>query len=340
MNGEFPEFASERLNVDYYGADFPVELLVTRMRHNDFIIPGFQREYVWKELEASRFIESLLLGLPTPALFLAKDKYSQRYIVIDGQQRLRTLEYFYDGRFPDGKEFRLKGVAPHWEGLTFADLPPADRRMLSNSIIHCIIISDSYDPVGIFYIFERLNTTGSPLTAQEVRNAIYHGPFSQLLQQLANHDTWRKIFNKHDKRADAQELILRFFALHFNLDEYRGSLVDFLNEFMLWNKELDKISGDQLESLFISTISFLSDCVGELVFKHKKQFDRVLYEVMMLIAAREFSDGLDCKRFKTFHARLVSDEEFWSIARSAHNSRKNLLLRLDYSYNLYQNTRS
>jgi hypothetical protein len=169
MDGEPLESESEsenyKLNVDYYGADFPVDVLVKRMEEGDFIIPGFQREYVWKELEASRFIESLLIGLPTAALFLAKDKFSNQYLVIDGQQRLKTLQYFYVGEFPDGKPFKLKGVTPALNGLTCSDLPPSERRALGNSIIHCIIISDNYDPAGMFHLFERLNTTGSPLTA-------------------------------------------------------------------------------------------------------------------------------------------------------------------------------
>ena len=76
----FEFLPDSRLNVEYYGADFPVDVLVKRMKEKDFIIPGFQRQYVWTEEEASRFIESLLLGLPTPALFLAKDKFSNKFL--------------------------------------------------------------------------------------------------------------------------------------------------------------------------------------------------------------------------------------------------------------------
>ena len=103
MNYDTEEITSPRLDVEYYGADFPVDVLVQRVKNEDFIIPSFQREYIWKEEEASRFIESLLIGLPTPALFLAKDKSSNKYLVIDGQQRLKTLQYFYDESFPSEK---------------------------------------------------------------------------------------------------------------------------------------------------------------------------------------------------------------------------------------------
>lgn len=328
-----------RLNVEYYGADFPVDVLVKRLEDGDFIIPGFQREYVWKETEASRFIESLLLGLPTPALFLAKDKFSQKYLVIDGQQRLKTLQSFYQGEFPDGKTFRLKSVTAPLNGLNYSTLSPSDRRSLDNSIIHCIIISDNYDPNGMFHLFERLNTTGTPLTPQEVRNAIYHGPFIELLQGLSRDEIWRELYGKPGNRAEEQELILRFLALNLDFDSYKGSLVDFLNQFVLMNKDLDAFSKSEMRDIFLSTIHFLRDCIGSHVFFHKKLFNRTLFDTIMLFTAKELKDGLDCKTFKRFHESLVNDDYFWSLSQHATTSRRNLGMRLDYVGELYAKTR-
>ena len=87
--------ANLKYNLNYYGADYPVDSLIRRMQEKEFIFPDFQRKYVWSINEASKFIESLLIGLPVPSIFLAKDKYSNNLIVIDGQQRLRTLQYFF-----------------------------------------------------------------------------------------------------------------------------------------------------------------------------------------------------------------------------------------------------
>jgi hypothetical protein len=333
------ESENYRLNVDYYGADFPVDLLVKRMEQGDFIIPGFQREYVWKEMEASRFIESLLIGLPTAALFLAKDKFSNQYLVIDGQQRLKTLQYFYAGEFPEGKPFKLKGVTPALNGLTYSTLPPSERRALDNSIIHCIIISDNYDPSGMFHLFERLNTTGTPLNAQEVRNAIYHGPFSEALQELSKEQIWRLIYGKPGNRAEEQELILRFVALHFDFANYRGNLTDFLNHFMLTNRQLDLISKSEMRTTFLKSLDFLNDCIGSRVFVHNKSFSRVLFESIMLLAAKKIGDRLDCKEFKKFYESLIVDDEFWSMSQHATTSRKNLDSRLAYIENLYETAR-
>src|SRR5258706_15619947 len=85
--------------ISSYGADYPVDGLVKRMSAGSIFIPPFQRSYVWNVYRASRFIESLLLGLPVPAIFLSRDESTQKLLVIDGQQRLRTLQYFYEGVF-------------------------------------------------------------------------------------------------------------------------------------------------------------------------------------------------------------------------------------------------
>jgi len=340
MNTELEEerFDNYKLSVDYYGADFPVDVLVKRMEDGDFIIPGFQRKYVWKAWEASRFIESLLMGLPTPALFLAKDKFSNQYLVIDGQQRLKTLQYFYSGRFPDDKPFKLKGVSPALNGLTYSELPASEQRALGNSIIHCIIISDNYDPAGMFHLFERLNTTGTPLKPQEVRNAIYHGPFSELLQKLSTDDVWQELYGLESNRAEEQELILRFLALHYEFDAYSGNLVDFLNQFMLKNQRLESISARQMSDVFLSTIHFLRGCVGSDVFIHNKSFNRVLFDALTLLVARNLGNDLNCERFRKFHESLINDEEFWTISRQATTSKKNLITRMQYVKELYART--
>ena len=338
MNYDIQETESPRLEVEYYGADFPVDTLVKRMAEKEFIIPGFQRKYVWKEEEASRFIETLLLGLPSPSLFLAKDKFSKKYLVIDGQQRLKTLQYFFQGFFEEGTVFKLKNVVQDLEGLTYSTLPPSERRELDNAIIHCIIISESYDPRGIFYLFERLNTTGTPLNPQEIRNAIYHGSFSQLLQDLSSNKTWRELYGKDDIRANEQEHILRFLALHFDLENYSGNMKNFLNQFMLKNKDLDIISENQMKNIFIKTIDFLKNCIGSKVFYEKKKF-QILFDSVMLLTAQELEKGLECSKFKKFYELLINDKHFWSFSQPSTTNRKNLMTRrLEYVKELYRDT--
>ena len=174
---------------------------------------GFKEDYVWKVEEASKFIESLIIGFPTPSIFLAKEKNSQRYVVVDGQQRLKTLLYFCQGTFPNGKKFNLQEVLDNLDGLNFEQLPLFEKRSFLNATIHCIIISDNYKMEGMYYVFERLNTTGNPLTPQEIRNAIYRGSLSKLLEDLSNDTSWQKLYSEEDVRLFGQELILRFFRI-------------------------------------------------------------------------------------------------------------------------------
>src|SRR5712692_9331427 len=161
-------------SITAYGADYPVDSLVKRIASNDIIVPrfswepdekseivGFQREYVWPRTKADRFVESLLLGLPVPGIFLVKEQ-SGRFLVLDGHQRLFTLHAFYDGVI-HAEEYRLTSVQERFAGKRYKDLDVEDRRRLDDSIIHATVVRQdepSEDQSSIYVIFERLNTGG------------------------------------------------------------------------------------------------------------------------------------------------------------------------------------
>jgi uncharacterized protein with ParB-like and HNH nuclease domain len=182
-----------RYQVSSYGADYPVDSLVKRLRQGDIQLPKFQREFVWPLPQASRFVESLLLGLPVPAIFLSKDPETQKLIVIDGQQRLKSLLFFCDGIFR-GKEFALQGVNRQFEGRTYKTLEDQDRRRLDDAILHAIIIRQedpSDDDSSVYLVFERLNTTSTPLSEQEIRACVFQGPFNEYLSGANANPDWR-----------------------------------------------------------------------------------------------------------------------------------------------------
>ena len=324
--------ADLRYNLNYYGADYPVDALVKRMKEEEFIFPNFQRQYVWRVDEASKFIESLLLGLPVPSIFLAKDKYSSKLIVIDGQQRLRTLQFFYEGRFPDGKVFKLKNVIPQLEGKTYSDLLVEDRFTLDNTIIHCLIISESEKSDSIFYLFERLNTTGTPLTSQEIRNAIYHGSFNDLLFNLSQSEVWKSLYHKDEIRLEDQELILRFIALTFELENYSGNMNEFLNGFMLHNRNFELVSKSSIEENFSNTFNIIKDTIGNDAFYYKKVFNRPLYETLTLTVSRNHIEKFG--KLKSFYDKLINSDEFWLMSKSATTSRKSIMTRIEFANHL------
>ena len=217
-----------RYQITSYGADYPVDGLVKRLRSGDIELPKFQRDFVWPLPQASKFIESLLLGLPIPAIFLSKETDSQKLLVIDGQQRLKSLLAFYDGVLR-GKEFRLEGVNKEFEGATYKSLGDADRRRLDDALLHAIIIRQEdpkNDDSSVFLVFERLNTTSTPLSEQELRACVYHGAFNDYLHKVYADRNWRGIYGEPNLRQKDKELLLRFFALYFDLEAYERPLFE------------------------------------------------------------------------------------------------------------------
>jgi hypothetical protein len=204
---ELNEVLPANFSITSYGADYPVDGLVKRIAQGDILVPlfslepevgqttvGFQREFVWRKPQADRFIESLLLGLPVPGIFLVKEP-NGKHLVLDGQQRLRTLENFYSGLF-QGKEFSLENVQDQWRQKTYKTIHPDDRRRLDDSIIHATIVRQdepTEDQSSIYLIFERLNSGGTFLQPQEIRVALYHGPFAALLSKMSDNSHWRAL---------------------------------------------------------------------------------------------------------------------------------------------------
>lgn len=170
-------------------------------------IPQFQRSFVWSINQASRFIESLLLGLPVPGIFLSKEPETGKLLIIDGQQRLKTLQYFYQGVFHNGREFSLQNVQDRLLGKTHRTLDQTDENILDDSIIQATVVKQdepSDDESSIYHIFERLNTGGTQLQPQEIRACIFHGPFNDLLNELNDEPAWRRVFGRHSKRLKAR----------------------------------------------------------------------------------------------------------------------------------------
>jgi Protein of unknown function DUF262 len=206
--------APTRYEITSFGIDFDVEGMVRRMKKGEIFIPEFQRDYVWSLREASRFVESLLLGLPVPGVFLARDALTGKLLVIDGQQRLKTLQFFYLGVFKPSPEdktrrvFKLAKVQEQYEALTYETLSEKDRINLDNSIIHATVVKQDNPPkddTSIYHIFERLNSGGRLLTSQEIRCVVYHGPFIDLLRELNDDNSWRGIYGKKSPRQKDQE---------------------------------------------------------------------------------------------------------------------------------------
>ena len=220
---EFEESNDDLFNITSFGADFSFRELIDVYKEGELIKPELQRKYVWKKKEASRFIESILLGLPIPSIFLANTKDNRR-LIIDGYQRIMTVyDYVERGIFgEEDKFFKLVNantINHRWRGKSFSELSASDQRKIKNTTIHAIIFEQKKpenNDSSLFQVFERINTSGKTLNAQEIRNCIYQGNLNSLLFELNKLPKWRKLYgeDKEDSRMLDIENILRFFAIN------------------------------------------------------------------------------------------------------------------------------
>lgn len=328
-----------RYSLTSFGSDPEVEVLVNRLNRKEIYIPTFQRSYVWNIKEASRFVESLLLGLPVPGIFLAKDEDTNKQLVIDGQQRLKTLQFFFAGVFnpiPGEKRqrvFVLTDVQDAFEGKTYGTLAEKDRLQLHTSIIHATIIkqdSPANDDTSIYHIFERLNTGGRRLAPQEIRVVAYHGALIDRLKGLNSVGAWRAIYGKESPRLKDQELILRFLALFNDHEKYEKPMKEFLSKFCKINR---MAVGDYLakcEKTFSQTIEAIQDAIGNNAFRPERSLNAAVFDSIMVGVARRLEKGvaLDKAKLKEAYEKLLGSGTFVSSISSGTSDKKNVESRM------------
>lgn len=303
--------------ISSYGADYTVDGLVKRMREGSIYVPEFQRGFVWDVKDASRFVESLLLGLPVPSIFLSKEADTGKLLVVDGQQRLSSLKYFYDGIWePTKREFSLKGVDRTFEGKTYKGLRDEDRRRLDDAILHVTVFKQdepSEDQSGIYQVFERLNSGGKKLTPQEIRSAVHHsGGMRELLRELNKNAEWRSIYGPEDGRMRDQELVLRFLAFYYDSDKYESPLVNFLNGFMGRHKKLEGAQADEMKKIFSYTVHVVRQSIGTSAFRPIRALNAAVFDSIMVGLARRLKNGpvADLGQFKTKYEELLKNQDY------------------------------
>lgn len=337
---EAPDAGSEDVvySISSFGSDIPVDTLMSRLEKGTIYVPNFQRNYVWTKVQASQFIESLLLGLPVPGVFFYKEAETEKFLVIDGLQRLLTLYGFTKGRFPPIKEgfvaegksgktapkadvFALEKVQKRFQGLSFDDLDPRDQRRIENYVIHATNIEqDSPDDnaSSIYFIFQRINTGGTPLQPQEIRSALFHGKFNELLETLNNVESWRKAFGQKHKRRKDEELILRFFAMTY--DTYKSPMNVFLNEYMKSVRNLSETDAAKLTREFETVIDFIVASVGPRAFRLRTgtALNAAVFDAISVAAAKMGVAGrLSHADFKDRYNRLLSNADFLEAVNRA-----------------------
>ena len=342
-------------SVTAYGSDPPVDALVKRVRAGDIFVPlfslagetaggavRFQREFVWTKFQADRFIESLLLGLPVPGIFLVKED-TGRQLVLDGHQRLVTLLRFYSNDW-EGGPFALESVQDRFKDKRYDDLDPTAKRRLDDAIIHSTIVRQdepSEDQSSIYLIFERLNSGGTALQPQEIRVALYHGSFVTLLTSLNAHPSWRSLFGKKSARLKDIELILRFFALLETHKKYSRPMKGFLSSYMAHRRNLMPKLQDEFRLLFVQTADAIFNSLGKKAFKPERALNAALVDAVMVGVARRIREtgSPSPSGLRTAYDRLLKNENFvFSISRATADE-ENVKQRLELASKAFAHVR-
>mgnify|MGYP000406559160 FL=1 len=278
-------------------------------------VPDFQRRFVWDQVKASKLIESFLIGLPVPGVFLYKPRAGTGYQVIDGHQRITSVVSFLKGTIGE-KKFRLKGVNSRWNGAAFEDLSEGEQFKLEQAVMRATIIQqlDPQDDRSIYMIFERLNTGGMNLNPMEVRRCVYHGPFITALDRINEGESWRKCLGKQsiDKRFRDVELVLRVLAFFERWESYEKPMKGFLSNYLADNRG-NNATGE-IEARFENSCNSVIEAMGDRPFHLRGKLnygalDAVLCALMLL----------ENKPPRESFEKLYADQEF-SKATTANTS--------------------
>ena len=310
--------------------DPEVDALHKKFKKGKLIIqPGFQRRNVWVNAKASQLIESALLGIPLPVVYLAKEK-DEQVSVIDGQQRLTSFFRFIDG------DYSLTGLKV-FNGLNnrkFAGIGDSHQEKILECTIRTITFLEDLEDSDKnlkFDIFERLNSGSVSLNPQELRNCIYRGKYNDLLKDLSADKKYKKIMNykEPDKRMRDVENVLRFAAFYFQgYLQYKPPMKDFMNKEMNERKDISSDEAEKLTLAFKKSVSlifsmyeghhfsrFIKGSESSQDGKWEKAFNASLYDILMWSFAQDEYDkhmivrNLDAIK-EAYISIMVSDDEF------------------------------
>ncbi|MFW3895959.1 DUF262 domain-containing protein [Pseudomonas bharatica] len=303
------------------------------------VTPEYQRHFVWNQERQSQLIESILLGIPVPSLFMATNEDSS-WEVIDGLQRLTTIVNFIGetaiiGKISqESKPLILKGLEKldTLNGLTYQQIPKSIQLMFMTRPIRVTVLNDRSDFSLRFDLFERLNTGGVILHPQEIRNCVYLGPFNNFIKECSANPHFKsilKVGSNAEKNGNIEELVLKFFAYFEERDEFVHSVKGFLNEYMAKKSENFK-NRKKLKELFDNTFSLLADALPDGIVRsnRKNTTPLILFEAISIGVADALSSNK--KIDKTKLKALLDDKTLAALTTGATNSRKKLTDRIKY----------
>jgi hypothetical protein len=280
--------------------DFSIREFLTMKNDGELALqPLYQRNFVATDLIASKLVESILLDVPIPDVYLAEEQDGS-YSVIDGQQRLTSFLSFLEGKFPDTRPFKLSGlkVLPELNRKLFTELDNELQKKIRSTTIHSIIIKKESNPDIKFEIFERLNTGSTKLNEDEIRNTVYRGSYIELLSELSENAVFHGLVKKDNfkKRMIYRGMILRFFALsEKSYINYKSSMKQFSNKELRDNRDLSPNKVKEYKARFEHCLDLVKVVFGDMAFRRympgndgesgkwgETQINMALYDIQMV----------------------------------------------------------
>lgn len=253
------QIVEQSKRIDFYLTEYSIELLASKMHNGEFVVPKYQREYTWEYARKSRFIESILMGLPIPFLFFWECPETGKLEIVDGSQRLRTIEEFLYRDLVLGELDKLSRVS----GFKFMNLPESRQRKMKNRSIRGIVLSEHADEEARLDMFDRINTGSKVANKAEIRRGILQGEFLDLVISLAGDPVFVDLAPMSSKSVDErvrEELVTRFFAFGDGLTGYKDDVAHFVFHY---SKKMNKQfaenprAKDEYRTRFVDTMAFV-----------------------------------------------------------------------------------
>jgi len=320
-----PEQEEDDISLSYdiatYPSDFTLSGIVQMWKDGDISIPDYQREFVWSMRQSSLLIDSFLKGLPVPPVFFYIDDENKN-LVIDGQQRILSVVFFLEGFF--GKEsthgkrqvFRLVGLGEKspYHNKKYEELSESYQRKLRQAVLRAVNIrqiSPSGEGTSAYHIFERLNTGGTPLRPQEIRNVVFRGDFNKQLKAANKDKNWRLILGKKliDKHQKDVELLLRVFSLVGTSADYEKPMKEFLNNAMKDHRNGTSKKSISFFEAFPKMTKMIVNQLGEKPFHLRGPLNVSALDSICCVLMENINT-INENNLKTLFAALLKDTKF------------------------------
>ncbi|WP_298443435.1 DUF262 domain-containing protein [Ferrimicrobium sp.] len=334
------QIVQQSKRIDFFLTEYSVELLAQKIHDEEYVVPVYQREYTWEDRRKSRFIESLLMGLPIPFIFFW-EMPDGRLEIVDGSQRLRTIEEFIHGDLELGELDPLT----HLSGFRFSDLPASRQRKIKNRSVRGIVLNEHADEAARFDMFERINTGSKIANHAEIRRGALAGPFLDVVSELANSPLLIQLAPmqlKAKKERGYEELVTRLFAYGDGLETYRDRPSDFLFSYSKKMNEAfaaDPTLADKYRQRFFAVLEFISQNFpfGFRKTEKSKATPRSRFEAIAIGvdgALAEQPKLADCSASEVGVTSWINEPEFLDITSSdGANAVARLHGRIDYVKN-------